>query len=38
MWGSWVVAYRLVVGRLLAALAFVTLEVTLVRLTALFLD
>jgi len=39
MWVSWVVARRLVVGRLPAVLAFVALEVTLlVLLTALFLD
>jgi hypothetical protein len=39
MWVSWVVARRLVVGRLPAALAFVALEVTLlVLLAALFLD
>jgi len=38
MWVSWVVARRLVVGLLLATLAFVGLEVTLFLLTALFLD
>jgi hypothetical protein len=38
MWVSWVVARRLVVGLLLAALAFVGLEVTLFLLTALFPD
>ena len=38
MWVSWVVARWLVVGLLLAALAFVGLEVTLFLLSTLFPD
>jgi hypothetical protein len=38
MWVSWVVARRVVLGLLLAALAFVGLAVSIFLLTALFLD
>ena len=38
MWVSWMVARRVVLGLLLAALAFVGLEVSLFLLPALFLD
>ncbi len=38
MWVSWVVARRLVLGLMLVALAFAGFDVTLVLLTALFLD
>ncbi len=38
MWVSWMVVRRVVLGLMLAALAFVGLEVTLFLLTALFLD
>jgi hypothetical protein len=38
MWVSWTVARRVVLGLMLVALAFVSLDLTLFLLTALFLD
>jgi hypothetical protein len=38
MWVSWTVARELVLGLMLVALAYVGLEVSLLLLTALFLD
>ncbi len=38
MWVSWVLARRVVLGLMLVALAFLGLEVSLLLLTALFLD